>query len=324
MGGKARMIYVVNDLHGAKNLVAKTVDAIDGMKDGDILVINGDGAGARGPIMNSIVKIFYEVVRGESDVEQLNDAIAGIIGEFPEIPEEWIFKSVHAGVFRKLVADKYPAFAKCMREELAAVITDTLQPISEAAKAKGVKVIYAPGNGETVPDDFIVDDITVEHAVAPEERYYSKLAKEGFFEKLGIEYVLYAKAISDDVVVLSSNLLDLPFSEMVKVLREQGLFATECETEFSTVIAHYPPVIAPIGKAFSFWEPNWTDAQRIKALDHVLFFLSTTDPFVKVYFGHIHLGPKDPRMDNYPSSMGFALPVGLQATWVKPGTVLEI
>ena len=82
--------YIVNDLHGNYDLIQQTVDAIMNMAKGDMLIINGDGAGARGPRMNRIVKIFYEVRRGETDISELLSALSGIIGEIPDIPKKVI------------------------------------------------------------------------------------------------------------------------------------------------------------------------------------------------------------------------------------------
>ena len=314
------MIYVVNDLHGAPNLLMKTINSISNMMAGDSLIINGDGAGARGPIMNNIVKIFYEVRRGESDVSRLKHEIKSIIGEYPEIPNEWIFNSVHAGMFRKLMAARYPDFRDCMHNELNRVIEDTLTQISAAAAARSVKVYYAPGNGETVPDDLLTDDIAVEHAVAPQYRFYQKLAKDGLFKKYNIEYVEYAEVLPSGVLVLSSNLLDLPEVEAMRILRDQHIL----EKEHFKVIVHYPPTIAPIGKAFTFWNPNRSDSQRIEALGIILSRLRMPLQVKRLYFGHIHLGANDQRMEAYPSTMGFMFPGGWIATWVKPGEVLPV
>ena len=314
------MIYVVNDLHGAPNLLMETMYSISDMKAGDSLIINGDGAGARGPIMNNVVKIFYEVRRGESDVSRLKQEIASIVGEYPEIPDEWIFNSVHAGMFRKLVATRYPEFWHCMNNELNQVIEDTLTQISAAATARSVKVYYAPGNGETVPGDLLTNDITVEHAVAPQYRFYQRLARDGFFKKYNIEYVEYATVLPGGVLVLSSNLLDLPRVDAMQILRDQHIL----EKEHYKVIVHYPPTISPIGKAFTFWNPNRSDSQRIEALGEILSKLRMPLQVKRLYFGHIHLGANDQRMEAYPSTMGFMFPGGWIATWVKPGTVLPV
>ncbi len=109
-------MYVVNDLHGAPALIDKTARAIKGLKFDDVLVVNGDGAGSRGSIMNGIVKIYYEVRRGETEWRVLLDSIAEVIGETPIIPQEWVYETVHAGIFRKLLAERYARFADCARK----------------------------------------------------------------------------------------------------------------------------------------------------------------------------------------------------------------
>ena len=131
------MVYTTNDLHGVDTLISSVVAEISKMHEGDTLIINGDGAGARGPIMNNVVKLYYEVRRGETEASALLLAISKIIGEEPNIPQDWIYCSAHAGIFRKLLSDKYPKFAQCMRKELNAVIEETLSQISEAAAKRG-------------------------------------------------------------------------------------------------------------------------------------------------------------------------------------------
>ena len=312
------MYYVVNDLHGANSLIDKTVDSINRLNPDDILIINGDGAGARGPRMNNLVKIFYEVRRGETDKLELFKAVQGIVGEEPEIPDDWIYDTVHAGIFRKLMADKYQKFADCLKTELLEVLEETLEPLSEAAQKQGVKLIYLPGNGEITPEDFSTEDFTIEVAVTPEERFYQRLAHNGYFEQYGIEYVPYAAKLEDGTVLLSTNLLDLDEETAVEILDLQGVL----NDIPSKIVVHYPPTIAPIGGAFSFWTPNKMDVKRSDALRRILNVIQPS-PDTQIYFGHIHLGATDSRMALYPTTMGFKV-VNYHCTWVKPGTVLKI
>ena len=310
--------YVVNDLHGAKTLVEKTVQGIQRLTPDDILIINGDGAGARGPRMNNLVRIFYEVRRGETGESELRAAVQEIIGEAPEIPREWIFDVVHVGLFRKLMADRYKKFAECLEEELLAVLEETLAPLSMAAREHGVRMLYIAGNGEITPYDFLTDDYTIEVAVAPEERFYQKLAHDGYFEQFGIEYVPYATKLDDDTVLISTNLLDLDEMTVVEILQHKGLM----NDVFTKVIVHYPPAISPVGGAFDFWIPNKVDIRRSDALHDILNIIRV-DKDTRLYFGHIHLGADDIRMARYPSTMGFEI-IDLQCVWVKPGIVLRI
>ncbi|MBQ3474392.1 hypothetical protein IJH24_03140 [Candidatus Saccharibacteria bacterium] len=312
------MFYVINDLHGAKKLIEKAVEGIKHLDLGDVLIINGDGAGARGPIMNNLVKIFYEVRRGETEERKLLEAIEKIIDEEPVIPKEWIYDAVHAGLFRKLMADKYEKFARCLRKELYEVLEETLEPLSDAARERGVQILYLPGNGEITPEDFSTEDYTTEIAVPPEKRFYQCIAKDGYFERFGIEYVPYATKLSNGSALISTNMLDLDERQAVETLCRQGLL----DGTLKEVIVHYPPAIAPIGGAFSFWVPNKMDIKRSDALKNILDILPLEEA-AQIYFGHIHLGANDQRMDLYPSSMSFIV-TGYQCTWVKPGTVLKI
>ena len=74
----------------------------------------------------------------------IDGLVKEIIGEKPEIEKAWIYDTVHAGLFRKLLADRYEKFADCLRQELLDVLDETLRPISEAAKAHQVRVLYLP------------------------------------------------------------------------------------------------------------------------------------------------------------------------------------
>lgn len=312
-------MYVVNDLHGAPALIGKTVEAIGNLEPGETLVINGDGAGARGPIMNKVVKIFYEVRRGETDARALQDTVGEIIGKTPEIPQEWVYETVHAGLFRKLMAERYERFASCMQKELKEVIDETLQPLAEAADKRNVRIVYLPGNGEIVPDDFSTDDITTECAVHPKDRFYYKLAREGYFEqRFGVRYVPYTAALSSGNALISTNLLDLDDKSIHYQLESHGLL----DMAYSKVIVHYPPAIAPIGGAFNFWTPNKSDVRRIEVLNKVLSQIKLTNDVV-ICFGHIHLGANDSRMNPYPDIMGFRVN-DRRCAWVKPGTVIKI
>ena len=314
------MLYVVNDIHGAKKLLERTLQSMSKMNAGDILVINGDGAGARGPIMNQIVKVFYEVRRGETAMSALYDEIEKVIHERPEIPKEWIYDSVHAGVFRKLMALRYPLFDACMKKEAKEVMEETMLPLSKLAQEKGIRILYVPGNGEIVPDDFVVDDITVEKTVEPDERFYQQLADDGYFlDKFGVEYVKYAQVLPDGVLLLSTHLLDLPEDAIDLFLESLKAFGKK----FSKVLVHYPPAIAPVGGAFDFWTPNKSDVSRTEALGKILAKLQLSDDAM-VYFGHIHLGANDARMDRYPSSMTFLTSEFSGCVWVKPGTVIKL
>lgn len=309
--------FIANDIHGNKPLLQGVVNAIESkMAEGDILLVNGDGAGARGPRMNEVIKIYYEVRRGETAFENLLTAIETIIGEKPVIPENWVFNSVHGGVFRKIVAEHYPAFNACLEEELRQVLEETLRPLAVAAEKGKKTIIYVPGNGEIVPSDLSIEDISTEQALPPEQRFYQRLAKEGYFDTFGIHYVPYAEYVNEGVAVISTNLLDLNFKDALNVLNEKI-----SGRPLKNIIVHYPPKISPLGGMFSFWKPNTVDAVRSRLLNRILAELNLDE--ATVYFGHIHLGVSDPKMRPYPALMMFQTP-SYNYAWVKPGTVIKI
>ena len=249
------MLYVVNDLHGAKKLIDATTQAISRMRPGDRLVVNGDGAGAHGPIMDQIVR----------------------------------------------------------------VLDETLRPLAEAADKQGVKLFYVPGDGGIVPDYYLVEDTGVERTINPDMRFYQKLAYDGYFDALGVEYVPYVKALPNGVLLLSTHLLDLDEAQIDSLFKSTGIYGIW----YSKVLVHYPPAIAPVGGAFYFWTPNKSDISRCKMLGKILPKLQLTDDAM-VYFGHIHLDVNDTRMDRYPSSMTFLTHGFGGCTWVKPGAVVRV
>ncbi|MBR3329296.1 hypothetical protein IKG29_02070 [Candidatus Saccharibacteria bacterium] len=313
-------IYVTNDLHGNKELNKVVINSIiNTMVASDTLIINGDGAGARGPLMNKLVKIFYEVRRGETDKECLIEALTEIIKERPDIPDSWIYDSVHAGVFRAVIANHYDLFQQCTEKEVFQVLEETLLPLSQAAREKGIDVIYSSGNGEIVLSDFFVEDITKEKILPPEKRFYQKLVKEGYFSRLGIQYVPYAFNLLNKVAIIGTNLLDIDFAQAMELLSRQGLL--NGDGKLKAIVVHYPPAISPLGKIFGFWSPNKIDRARINALDKIIQTLQPNN--TPIYFGHIHLSPNDPGMAIYPPLLGFHLG-NRYSFWVKPGEVIKI
>ena len=175
-------MYIVNDLHGDPGLVEQTAKAIGELPRGETLVLNGDCVGSRGPVMNRIARLYYEVRRGETPEKALLNAVAEVIGREPKIPPWWIKESVHSGVFLKLVANRYKAFHDLAMREQFNVLCTTLQPLSMAAQYNDVKLIYLPGNGEIVLDDIITKDITRDRTVELGDRYYQLMARRGCFK----------------------------------------------------------------------------------------------------------------------------------------------
>ena len=133
-----------------------------------------------------------------------------------------------------------------------------------------------------------------------------------------MRYVPYAAALSGGFALISTHLLDLDEESIHYQLESHGLL----DMAYSKVLVHYPPAIAPIGGAFSFWTPNKSDIQRIDMLNNILEQIKLTNDVV-ICFGHIHLGANDSRMNPYPDILGFRVK-NRRSVWVKPGTVIKI
>lgn len=310
-------MYIINDLHGNPGLVEKAVNGIKAMTKKDVVMLNGDIAGARGPVQTEVAKQYYEVRRGERAYGSFLEILEDIVGERVTFPKEWVYNSVHAGMFRALMSARFDAYKKNVEKELREVIADTMIPLAEAAKEVGVKLIYLAGNGEIVPSDLSIRDITFEQALPPEERFYQKLDKEGYFKKIGVEYVPYVYNLHNEVALISTNLLDLDTDVAIKTMKKAGLIGAELKT----VIVHYPPMIDPIEERFKFWKPNIVDVFRADALNMILNSLRFQNGMI--FFGHIHLPATDERMEKYPAIIRFGYGSN-DAIWVKPGEVVEV
>ena len=327
-------IFLFNDSHGNPKMVEKVVGLIDDMWPGDIVIANGDIAGSRGPKMNELARIYYNVRRAEKDESVLHEAVRKLTGEQICIPHEWIYDATHFGMFRALLAERNTKFRELIDSEITCAIDETLTPLGAAAKKRGVTIYYLPGNGELVPFDVDTSDIKVERTVDPDDFYYNKLARAGRFASDGIQFVPGAKLLprySGNILLLSTYLLDKDRKDIAMALGSVGAFGRE-RVEISKVVVHYPPMIAPLGKSFPFWKYGEVDERRIGALGNILGRLKLRDG-AKIFFGHIHLGATDQKMDFYPQFMGWnkticldpsRLSVTAKCIWVKPGEIVQI
>lgn len=327
-------IFLFNDLHGNSQMVKKVAGLIDDMRPGDIVIANGDIAGSRGPKMNKLARIYYNVRRAEETELALHEAVWELTGEQICIPHEWIYDAAHFGIFRALLAERNAKFRELISSEIVDAINETLAPLGAAAKECGATIYYISGNGELVPFDFDTsNDITVEKTISPEGYYYNKLAQAGHFDSVGIQFVPGAKLMPHPdgyVLLLSTYLLDKDESSIKMELESVGAFGHE-KVEIAKVIVHYPPMVAPLGNSFQFWNRGEVDVRRINALGEILGWLRLRHG-AELYFGHIHLGAGDQRMNQYPPFMGWNKtiysedndPATIKCIWVKPGEVIQI
>lgn len=328
-------IYVLNDFHGNSKLTEDAIRLIhEIVKPGDVIIANGDIAGSRGPLMNNLADIYYRVIRSEIDESALYEEIWRLVGERISIPREWVREAAHFGIFRALLAEHNARFRELVSSEIVYAIDETLAPLGAAAKECGATIYYLSGNGELVPFDFDTSNgISVEKTINPEDYYYNKLARAGHFDSSGIQFVPGAKLLSHpdgNVLLLSTYLLDKDESSIKMELESVGAFGRE-KVEIAKVIVHYPPMIAPLGATFGFWKCKKVDKRRIEALDNTLGLLQLRSG-AELYFGHIHLGAGDQRMDQYPPFMGWNKAVGpkgcakvtIKCIWAKPGKIVQV
>ena len=328
-------MYVLNDFHGNSKLTEDAIRLIrEIVKPGDVIIANGDIAGSRGPLMNNLADIYYRVIRSEIDESALYEEVWRLVGERISIPREWVREAAHFGIFRALLAERNAKFRELVSSEIVNAINETLAPLGAAAKECGATIYYLSGNGELVPFDFDTsNDISVEKTISPEGYYYNKLARAGHFDSFGIQFVPGAKLLPHPdgyVLLLSTYLLDKDESSIKMELESVGAFGRE-KVEIAKVIVHYPPMVAPLGASFGFWKCKEVDKRRIEALDNMLGLLQLRSG-AELYFGHIHLGAGDQRMNQYPPFMGWNKTVGpkgcaqvtIKCIWVKPGEMIQI
>ena len=328
------MIYVLNDFHGNGKL---TEDAIRLMREivkpGDVIIANGDVAGSRGPLMNNLARTFYEVRRMRADELTLHKEVWRLTGEHFVIPDEWVYKTTHFGMFRALLAKRSEKFGEMICLEVDAAIDETLIPLGEVAMECGASFFCLPGNGEMVPFDLDTANINVERTIDSEDFFYVREANAGRFASAGIQFVPGAKLLhhpDGNVLLLSTYLLDKDESSIKMELESVGVFGRE-SVAVAKVIVHYPPMMAPLGNSFQFWNRGEVDVRRINALGEILGWLRLCHG-AELYFGHIHLGAGDQRMDQYPPFMGWNKtiysedndPVTIKCIWVKPGAMVQI
>ena len=83
------MVKIINDVHANEKLLEELWET--DFQPGDILVLNGDIAGSRGPRLNEIVRVYYEVRRGESDNKSLETIIGSIVSRNLTLSDELVF-----------------------------------------------------------------------------------------------------------------------------------------------------------------------------------------------------------------------------------------
>ncbi len=171
------MIKIINDIHGNRELLKEILN--ERIAPGDIVVANGDIAGSRGPIAAEVVRLFYEVERGETAKAELDDFVSEVLDKKVALSDDIVYRAIHSGTFQKYLADKYPAFRQLIVDETKANL-GIIEEICAYTTPKGGEVEIVPGNGEMSALDFDVSKgVDKEVTVSPLERVYNQLALRG-------------------------------------------------------------------------------------------------------------------------------------------------
>ena len=307
------MVKIINDIHANEKLLEELWET--DFQPGDILVLNGDISGSRGPRLSEVVKVYYEVRRGESDKKVLETIVGLIVSRDLGLSDELVFKSIHSGTFQKALADKYKSFRNVIEKELRQNLS-ILEKICEYVIPLGVEVFYLSGNGEITALDFdVTGGVDKEVTVSPLERHYNQLALRGVFGEMGLFYANYPRLINEDTLVLPIDYVDIWLSE-----NAQSVFDVK---RVRKVITHYPPYDETMLRVFENvmnYEENSLGQARMKAVREIL----DKCPNLKmVIFGHVHRGTSKEEVAKLPLSMEFEMKQ-YRCIWNRPGHVYEL
>ncbi len=303
------MFKVFNDVHADPDLM-KRIASLK-VNPGDILVANGDFLGSRGPITNEIVKIFYEVKRGETTKYELQRIFSTVLGKTVFIEESLITKAIHSGTFLAEMCRRHSKFKVIVEDEVRQNLVD-LDRISGKVRAQGGTLIYLPGNCEITISDFDVrNGVNGEKVLPPKERFFNQLAAENAFSSHGTEYVNQPRLIGESTLLVPIDFID-EWVEGAKTLSQVE--------SITSLIVHYPPyspnVISCFNKLFGY-EPNIMDNLRMYAVSEIIDELPNLELIV---FGHIHPGISQEAIEKLPTSVIFR-EKGCRLVWNCPGNV---
>lgn len=303
------MIKIFNDVHADPDLMKRILNLkID---QGDILVANGDFFGGRGPITNKIVKVYYEVRRGEAPKYELQELISAVIDEPIYLEQVLIFNSVHSGTFLAELCRRNSKFRAIVEDETRQNLVE-LDRISKNIERQGGKLVYLPGNCEITISDFdITSGVHGEKTLPPKKRFFNRLAAEGAFSSHGTEYVNQLKVIEGNTLLIPIDFLDEWIEERIEIPDSEDI---------TQAIVHYPPfnqnVVDCFHRLFGF-TVNAMDNVRMYAVSEILDHF----PNLKVVvFGHIHPGISKESTEKLPTSVVFQ-DEGRQLIWNCPGNV---
>ena len=281
---------------------------------GDILIANGDFLGGRGPITNKIVKVFYEVKRGETSKYELQEIFSAVLKTPVFIEDDLVFRAIHSGTFLAEMCRRFDGFNTIVEDETRHNIAQ-LDKISKKIGAQGGRLVYLPGNGEITISDFdVTSGVDGEKTLPPSERLFNRLAEEKVFSAYGTEYVNQPQVIQDNTLLIPIDFLDQWIDGKTAIPNAENIV---------NLIVHYPPFNPKITdcfyKLFGF-KTNEMDILRMNAVSGIIKCLPNLDIVV---FGHIHPGINKESIEKLPTSVIFK-EFGHQLVWNAPGNVFAL
>ncbi|MBQ3464668.1 metallophosphoesterase [Candidatus Saccharibacteria bacterium] len=305
------MVKIINDVHADPDIIESLLSLK--IKQGDILVANGDLIGSRGKTGNKIVNIFYKVKHGEAPIEELEKTISEVLETKVSIEDELVSKAIHSGTFLAEMCRRYDDFRTIIEDEAQKSLSE-LDRISKRIKEQGGELIYLPGNCEITISDFdITTGVEIEKTLPPKERLFNRLEAENVFEGHGTKYVNQPEVINGNTLLVPIDSLD----EWIAEKTTTSIPFPECITN---LIVHYPPydpiVLDRFYKLFGY-QPNEMDNLRMEAVSEIVKSLPNLE---QVIFGHIHPGVDKESLERLPGSIIFP-GKDYELVWNCPGSV---
>ena len=310
------MLYVVNDIHGNLLVSKKVADFILDSFHGDSLIINGDFAGARGPVLSELAKYYYAANNKVCSCHDVREVLKKHFRTRIECPDELIFKTADSGVFMKVLADQYPEVMDLVvREELEQIENRAIQNILKALAKTWSKAILVCGNGEILITDHIVDHTNYSTAPKYQAKDYSLYSK-----KVNLDYVSGVKFFDQSTLMIGIDALEQPEQAIQQLCRSKN--------QVSRIFCHYPPAMPEkVKNKFSFnFKVNRVSARRMANLAKIIQ-ASNVKNRCSLFYGHYHPAISSPEHAASSDSISATMQIGsksLETFWIKPGVIFSV
>lgn len=317
------MIYVCNDLHGNGRLLSEVTRFVDQyLQADDTLLINGDLAGARGPILDDVVSNYYKARMGQISCSKMREVLHRHFGDIDfDCSDSLILDTLDSGVFCKILADHSPKVMEVVKREQYQQEQLAHSAILNAVQAKGASALLLRGNGEVTILDHLVSHITAEDYSVPPQY---KPAEEPDLSGNKVPQINNLQGVGHpDRLILLIGHETLKDEQSIELAR-----AAVKDHPIYRIAVHYPPAITTEvqnGLGFDF-QVNRLSQEKMDNLTKLLSQLNLSSD-CQLFYGHYH--PAVGEISNLGLKDFFTapIPVGqrqLLCTWVRPGAVCPI